>query len=172
MSLVLTDGGKKFTPAPEGLHGAVCIDVIDLGMCKTVYGLKPKINIRWELDSIDPENGAPFQVSNRYTASLNDKANLRKQLEAWRGRKFTAQELKGFDLEVLVGVNCQLQVIHNTAPDGKTYANVQTIVPAAKGQKLVPSADYVRQKDREPKPDAPDTTPLDAGIVEEESIPF
>lgn len=173
MSLVLTDGGKKFTPAPEGLHGAVCIDVIDLGMCKTVYGLKPKINIRWELDSIDPENGAPFQVSNRYTASLNDKANLRKQLEAWRGRKFTAQELKGFDLEVLVGVNCQLQVIHNTAPDGKTYANVQTIVPAARGQKLVPSADYIRQKDREPKPAEMDTTPLgDGGIVDDSFVPF
>ena len=89
MSLVLTDGGKKFNPAPEGLHGAVCIDVIDLGMQKTVYGLKPKITIRWELDSIDPESGSPFQVSNRYTASLNDKASLRKQLEAWRGRKFT-----------------------------------------------------------------------------------
>ena len=50
---------------------------------------------------------------------------------------------------------------------------LQTIVPAARGQKLVPSADYIRQKDREPKPDAPDTTPLgDGGIVDDSFCPF
>lgn len=173
MSLVIADGGKKWNNAPEGLHQAVCIDVLDLGICQSKFGLKAKVCVRWEIDLIDPGTGAPFQVQNRYTKSLNDKANLRKQLESWRGRKFTAQELKGFDMDVLVGVNCQLQVIHNPGDDGKIYANVQTIVPAAKGQKLVPSADYIRQKDREPKPAEQDTTQLgDGGIVDDSFVPF
>ena len=54
----------------------------------------------------------------------------------------------------------------------KELVGIETIVPAARGQKLVPSADYIRQKDREPKPDAPDTTPLEAGLIEDESCPF
>jgi hypothetical protein len=46
---------------------------------------------------------APFLVSKRYTLILNEKGNLRPMLEAWRGRKFAPQELKGFDLERLLG---------------------------------------------------------------------
>ena len=107
MGLILTDGGGRYTPTPEGLWPAVCVDVVDLGMQETPWGPKQKVELYWEIEELDPK-GVRFTVRTRYTASLNDKANLRKQLEAWRGRKFTAQELKGFDLEVLVGVNCQL----------------------------------------------------------------
>jgi hypothetical protein len=86
----------------------------------------------------------------RYTLSLHEKANLRRELETWRGKKFTAEEGEGFDLEKLLGANCQLQVIHNEKDDGTVYANVQAIVPAGRGlEKLSIPPDYVRAINRD-----------------------
>lgn len=48
-----------------------------------------------------------------YTASLSEKANLRKHLEAWRGKKFTPEELEGFSLTNILGAPCMLSVIHS-----------------------------------------------------------
>ena len=149
MPIIAREPESKFTPAPEGLHQAVCMDVVDLGLVETQWGQKPKVEVRWILDTVNTETGKPFDVRARYTLSLSEKANLRKHLETWRGRKFTVAELGGFDLEKLIGVNCQLQIIHNLTDEGKTYANVQAIVPHnAKLPKLAVAADYVREKDR------------------------
>lgn len=148
MPIIVREPESKFTPAPEGLYQAVCVDAIDLGIVNTQWGDKPKVELRWQLDAENPDTGKRFEVRARYTASLNEKANLRKHLEMWRGRKFTNEELQGFDLEKLIGVNCQLQVIHNLSDEGKTYANVQAIVPLnPRVPKMVP-LDYVRERDR------------------------
>jgi hypothetical protein len=32
MSIIAKSNKKDFTPAPEGLHSAVCCDVVDLGL--------------------------------------------------------------------------------------------------------------------------------------------
>ena len=73
---------------------------------------------------------APLQISKRYTLSLNEKAALRKDLAAWRGKDFTAEELKGFDIAKLLGAYCMLNVVHEQSMDGqKTYANVASITP-------------------------------------------
>jgi hypothetical protein len=143
-----------YSTAPEGLHPAVCVDVIDLGLVQTEWGEKYRVEIRWELDQIDPESekGRPYMVTAKYTNSLHEKSRLRPMLEAWRGRKFTSEELGGFDLERLLGANCQIQVIHNITDKG-TFANVQAVVPAPKNSlMLVPSKDYVRVINR-PKQD-------------------
>jgi hypothetical protein len=148
MAIMAREPESKFTPAPEGLHQAVCVDVVDLGLVETQWGQKPKVEIRWQLDVVNEDAGKRFDIRARYTLSLSEKANLRKQLETWRGRKFSQEELQGFDLEKLIGVNCQLQVIHNLSDEGKTYANVQAIVPHnAKLPKIAP-LDYVREQDR------------------------
>src|SRR5262245_18905145 len=114
MPLYARDTQKNFTPAPEGLHHAVCVDVIDVGLQDTPWGPKMKVALRWELDLPNPDrNNRPYLVTQRYSLSLNEKATLRRLLEAWRGRRFTEAELAGFDLEALLGVNCQLQIVHN-----------------------------------------------------------
>jgi hypothetical protein len=88
--------------------------------------------VSWELlDDPKMQDGRPFSVSQFYTVSLHEKSKLRADLEAWRGRKFTAAELEGFDLSTVLGAYCMLQVVHSE--DGK-YANVQTIM-AYKGEK-------------------------------------
>src|SRR5262245_16699304 len=149
MAIIAREPESKFTPAPEGLHQAVCVDVHDLGLQATPWGEKPKVLIVWQLESVDPDTQKRFQVRKNYTLSLSEKANLRRDLECWRGRKFTSEELQGFDLERLLKINCQLQVVHNLSDEGRTYANVQAIVPfnAKLGPALAPH-DYTRVKDR------------------------
>ena len=164
--MILRDKGKTFTPAPEGLHQAVCVDFVDLGVMDTPWGEKAQCEVRWQIDEVLPTSGARFLVVKRYTASLNEKATLRHHLESWRGRKFTAEELKGFDTEQLVGVNCMVQIMHvqGTKNPEATFAVVQAVVPMVKGMtKLVPE-DYVRVKDR--PAESPNGTP------DESDVPF
>ena len=149
MPLIVKDNKKEYTPAPEGLWPAVCCDVIDLGIQKTMYGEQVKIEIRWQLEGIDPKTKFPYMVTQRYTPSLHEKSKLRPMLEAWRGKRFTPDELKGFDIEKLIGVNCQIQVLHNIANEGQVYANVQAVIPPAKGTpKLAVNKDYIRVAER------------------------
>jgi len=148
MAIIAREPESKFTPAPEGLHQAVCVDVHDLGIMATTWGDKHKVLVIWQIDAAE-ESGKRFQVRKHYTLSLSEKANLRRDLECWRGRKFTPEELQGFDVEKLLGANCQIQVVHNLSDEGKTYANVQAIVPfnSKMGAKLSP-LDYTRVRDR------------------------
>jgi hypothetical protein len=127
MAFIIKDTGTDFEPAPEGLQHCVCVDVADLGMKDTQWGAKHKLRLVWELDQ-KMKDGRPYIVSAQFTVSLHPKSGLRKTLESWRGKKFTEQELAGFDLENLLGANAQVQVIHNTAEDGRVWANVATIV--------------------------------------------
>lgn len=150
-TFVSGNSGKAFTPAPEGAHQAVCVDVVELGLLETPWGPKRKVDVRWQI-SEDMENGKPFLVTKRYTASLNEKANLRHDLEAWRGRAFTEAELEQFDLDMLIGANCLVNVIHKTGSKGGIFANVASVTPLLKSMvKMVPR-DYIRQRDRTDTP--------------------
>lgn len=149
MAIMARDNKKEYTTAPEGLWPAVCCDVVDLGMVETEWGEKHKVQIRWQLEDLDPKTQKPFLVSRKFNLSLHEKSTLRPMLEAWRGKKFSREELEGFDLERLIAVNCQIQLIHNIATDGNTYANVQAVVPPAKGSTKIAVREYTRVIDRE-----------------------
>ena len=76
----------------------------------------------WELptETVEVEDRTETRVlSKQYTCSLSDTASLRKDLDSWRGRRFTDEELKGFDLRNIVGVPCQLSIT-NEERNGKT----------------------------------------------------
>lgn len=164
--------GMDFTPAPAGTHPAVCIDVVDLGLLKVSYGGKEKeqhkVRLVWQIGDARPD-GKPFRVDKRYTLSLHEKAALRKDLESWRGLAFTEQELKGFDLEVLIGIGAFLNVIHNTK-DGTTYANVTAIMRMPKGMVPPVPRDYVRVCDR--NPEAPPMDHDDNYMPGDDEVPF
>lgn len=151
MPVAKEPGKGDFVNAPEGLQQAVCVDVVDLGVEKNPFNEREqhKIRIVWESEYTHPEKGTPLTVAKKYTLSLHEKAKLRSDLEAWKGRRLSAEELKGFEVEHMLGENCQLQVVQNVGQDGKTYANVNAIVPVGRGMaKLTKSASYVRSKDR------------------------
>ena len=149
MPIVATDAGGEYEQVSQGLHQAVCVDVIDMGMMDSTFGKpKHKIRIAWETDEMHSEEGMPLTVSKIYTLSLNEKANLTKDLESWFGKRLTDEaRKKGVDIEKCIGLPCQINVVQ-----GEKYATVSAIMPAAKGQGLKPSGHYVRVQDREDEP--------------------
>lgn len=172
MALIATAGDSKtYTPAPAGVHQAVCVDCIDKGLLEVTYAGKTKtqhkVTLAWQIDELR-DDGKRFLVFKRYTLSLNEKATLRKDLESWRGKPFTRDEEMGFDVETILGANCLVNVQHNTVAD-RTYANVVAVMPLAKGMSKIAAVEYVREKDRTETPavDEPHNGPLT-----EDDIPF
>lgn len=92
----------------------------------------------WELPNetfeVDGQQ-KPFIVSKFYTNSLSEKANLRKDLESWRGQPFEVKELLGFDLMNVLGKPCILSIVHNE--DGK--AKVASVAKVMKGMECPPA---------------------------------
>lgn len=163
-------GGGAGNPAPPGLHQGVCVDVVDMGILEVTYKgetkKQHKVRIIWQLDETD-DAGKRFIVQKRYTSSLHEKSNLRKELESWRGRPFNEEELRGFDLEKLLGANAQINV--QRSADGQ-YANVVSIVPLGKGMTRMAPSLYVRVRDRQA-----DNADPEAGISSDDfvdDIPF
>lgn len=115
------NGGGEFEQPPAGTHIARCVRVIDLGTQKGEYQgkatYKRQVIIGWELPSeLMAEGdfaGKPFTVGRFYTASLSEKANLRKDLANWRGRDFTDEELGGFAAKNILGKPCMLSLTMN-----------------------------------------------------------
>jgi CO dehydrogenase/acetyl-CoA synthase delta subunit len=70
----------------------------------------------------------PMTISKSYTLSMHEKASLRRDLGAWRGKPFTEEEAAEFDVSKLVGAYCMLNVTHSET-NGKTYSNVTGITP-------------------------------------------
>ena len=64
-----------------------------------------------------------------YTLSWSEKANLRLDLQSWRGRPFSQEEMRKFDLKNVLGAWCMLNVIERPGNDGKTYTNVNGVTP-------------------------------------------
>ena len=142
MAFEFSNNGINFEPAPMGSHPARCIKVIDLGTQTSDYQGQPNIRrqvtIAWELPNelmtTGPSAGKPFLVSKTYTASLGEKANLRKDLEAWRGRAFSPDELRGFAAKNILGKTCMVAVAHTDS--GK--AKVSGVIALPKGMEVPP----------------------------------
>lgn len=138
-----TNSGKPKELIPAGNYVARCYQMIHVGTVMEDYQgipkLQNKVRLGWELPTetkvFDEAKGEqPFVISNEYTLSLSDKANLRKILASWRGKDFTEAEAACFDVTKLLGVPCMLNIIHKTNADGtKTYANIATVSPLPKG---------------------------------------
>lgn len=135
-------GGKDFKKVPPGAHFAICNMVVDCGL-QEGFGGKPqhKVYLRWEVpdervsyEKDGKEIEGPCSIGCMYTLSLSEKANLRKTLENWRGKPFTAQELQGFDITNVLGKCCQIMVTHETK-GANTYANVNGVMGTSKDQK-------------------------------------
>lgn len=139
--IVKETGGKKFPVLEAGTYPAICYSIIDLGehYNQTFGNSSRKVLIMWELPTeeieIEGEN-KPRAISETYTMSLGEKAKLRAMLENWRGRSFTAEELKGFDLENVLEKPCLLSVIHKTKQDGSVYASIASVSRLPKGMQV------------------------------------
>jgi hypothetical protein len=130
--MVVKDNGEEYEAIPTGPQQAICLGDFDLGYQQNTFGIKHEVVLLWELET-RKQNGERFTVTKRYTASLAEKANLRHDLESWRGRAFTAKELEGFELGNLKGINCTLNLVETTGKNGKNYVNIASIMNLTKG---------------------------------------
>jgi len=136
---------KKSAPRekiPAGLHQARCYSMIDLGhISKEFQGKKldqpvHTIRLSWEfpdlLISKEGKEDKPMVIDKEYTLSMSPKANLRKDMESWRGVPYTDQELNGVDVTNMVGATCMLNIIHKAGTgknSDKVYENISAITP-------------------------------------------
>jgi CO dehydrogenase/acetyl-CoA synthase delta subunit len=135
-------GGGNFKRVPAGAFIGRCFSLIDLGTQESngQYGMKMqhKIRIGFELFGEDEEgqpltvevNGEtlPMTISKSYTVSLHEKASLRKDLAAWRGKDFSEEEAKAFDVSKLLGAYGMVNVTTSES-NGKTYSNIAGLTP-------------------------------------------
>ena len=141
MSLTVSanSGSSNFIQVPPGMHLARCYRIIDLGTQKTEYKgqekFSPKVLFQFELhsenESGEPlltQDGKPLSISKQYTLSLNENAILHRDLQAWRGKSFTDDKLKSFNLENVLGQWGMLNVVFSEF-NGKTYSNIDNINP-------------------------------------------
>ena len=121
---------------PQGAQIARCIGIMDLGTVMSDWQGKPKLRKRVSLVFEFPKHKATFreeegpkalQKTITYTRSFNEKGNLRKDLEAWRGASFTQKELLGWDLENVLEKPCQITITHKTTPDGNVKDRITGI---------------------------------------------
>ena len=126
---------KEFKIAPVGSHLARLYRIIDLGTQTSEYmgqtKMLRKVKFFWELhgDDLKTDDGKPLIQTRNYTLSLGDKASLRKDLESWRGKSFTDDELRGFDISKLLDKWCMVTVQHRTANNSNVYADAVAITP-------------------------------------------
>jgi hypothetical protein len=142
MSLVAKEGGGEsgFTPVPPGMHLARCYRIVDLGTQKSewqgevkhLHKVMLQFEVHGEDDSGKPlvtKKGEPMTISKNYTLSLGEKAALRKDLQTWRGKDFTSDELRGFELKNILGHWAMLSVAKSIGGNGKEYTNIMTVNP-------------------------------------------
>jgi hypothetical protein len=142
MIVAETSQKSSFELVPAGNHIARCYSMIEIGTVEEEFqGEKKtlkKVRITWELPLetkvFKPENGEqPYSISKEYTLSMHEKANLRRDLESWRGKGFSETEAVRFDITKLLGVPCMLNVIHKVSKSGNDFAAISSITPLAKG---------------------------------------
>jgi hypothetical protein len=105
---------------------------------KGVSKEQAKVMLQFEVHSEDADGkpivtdkGEPMSISKNFTASLGENAILRQELENWRSRAFTADELKGFQLKNVLGVWAMLSVVKEQGNDGNEYTNISSINPVS-----------------------------------------
>lgn len=139
--------GGDFEQLPVGVFVARCFRQVDIGTQQTTWKNTTKhvrqVILFFEILADDEDKPVRmsdgervFTINKTYTFSMNAKANLRQDLDAWRGKPFTDEEAGEFDLTELLDKYCLLQVVHSES-NGKTWANIGTIMTTKKSPDAV-----------------------------------
>tara|TARA_R100000687_G_C6446519_1_gene163133 strand:+ start:1467 stop:2126 length:660 start_codon:yes stop_codon:yes gene_type:complete len=117
MTLKISADKPEFEVLSAGEYLAVCYKIIDAGTREETWKDNPPkkrkvIFVTWEIPSQTLDDGRPFSIGKKYTASLNENATLYKDLVTWRGRPFTNEDLQGFDVSRMIGAPAMLHIEH------------------------------------------------------------
>jgi hypothetical protein len=146
MAINATNNGTKREPIPAGNYIARCYQMIHIGTVEEIIlGEKKvlnKVRIGWELPTelrvFNEDKGEqPLVISKEFTLSMHEKSTLRKVLASWRGKDFSEDEAKSFDVTKLIGAACMLNIIHKPGKKDPTaiYEEIGSISPLPKGMK-------------------------------------
>lgn len=142
-SIYAENNGVNIPKLEDGTYVGRCYQMVEIGtVTETFPGKKPKemkkVRLAFELPDETYEYEKDGEtvtrvrtVSKEFTLSMFESAGLRKFLTAWRGKDFTPEEAKKFDITVLVGVPCLLTI----ATNDKGYAEIKGAAKLMKGQK-------------------------------------
>jgi hypothetical protein len=124
-----TKPSASFEPIPAGTYLARCYSMVHIGTVEDEYQgqkrLVNKVRITWELPTemkvFNPDKGEqPQAISREFTLSMHEKSTLRAFLTSWRGKGFSEEEAKDFDVSRLVGVPCMLSIVHEPSKTDPT----------------------------------------------------
>ena len=151
-----TSGGESKPQLEAGVYEGVAYMLAELGTNMHQFQnddpkKQEKIAIFWEIPELRDSNDQPVTITHTYTRTFaGDNARLKKDLEKWRGKPFSSDELAGFDIEKVLGVTCQLNIGHTSGG----YPKVEGIITSKGGPKKVATvnetkvfvlADYIRE---------------------------
>jgi len=139
-----TNGNTLRELIPTGNYIARCYKMIHIGTVEEIIlGEKKvlnKVRIGWELPTelrvFNEEKGEqPLVIDKEFTLSLYEKSALRGVLKSWRGKDFTEEEAKCFDITKLLGVQCMINIIHKPSKRdaSKIYEEIAGITAVPKG---------------------------------------
>jgi hypothetical protein len=132
MALIAKNEGGNFELPTPGMAQGVISSIVDMGLQPTAWGDKQKVALVWETNRL-LSTGERWVTAKMYTLSLNEKAFLRKDIEAICGIKLTKEQVAaGFDVETLRGKSCFVNIAITEDGD-KKYAEIQTYMPLPDG---------------------------------------
>jgi len=132
-----TPGEGNFTKEliTAGAHHAVCCQLHNVGhqVYQGKVSLSPKAIAIFEVDQKMTGGkmaGEPMVISETYPMFMGEGSKLRKMLEGWRGKPYSAEDLKGFSVRNIIGRPCTLLIVHEKKKDGTMKAKIAGVLPA------------------------------------------
>lgn len=91
-----------------------------------------KIVMRFEVDS-QKTDGSNHLLSSVFTYSLHERSALSKQFGPIMGNAWPQKDGDPFDLTILLGLPCMVDIKHNVKPDGTVSAKIDKISKMPRG---------------------------------------
>lgn len=138
---VAKDSGSMFFPHTEGQFGMLCVDVVNLGINVEVFpGQEPREVPKVALvfaSGERQEDKSLTLVTTEMTLSANENANLRKFLQSWRGKAYTAEQAEaGLPISKLYGQAGLVSIEHVTTRKVRKFAKIASISPLPKAMPI------------------------------------
>ena len=136
-SITAKDSGGSFSPHPEGQFAMSCVDVVNLGVNVEQYADQEprevaKIALVFASGERQEDESLTY-VTTEMTLSANEKANLRKFVEAWRGKSYTVEQAaEGIPIHKLHSQSALISIEHITTRKGRKFAKISSISPLPK----------------------------------------
>ena len=134
-------------PIAAGNYPARCYQMLQIGTVTEVINGEVKqlnkVRIGWELPTelkvFKEENGEqPLVISEEFNLSMHEKSSLRKMLASWRGKDFSEEEAKSFDITALLGKSCMINIIHKPSKKdpSRIYEKIGSVSNIPKGMNV------------------------------------